>query len=70
MTVRRAKDSSGEEGAGVIQKGPTDRTPADGLTDAELYENSLRLLKAVRAAVFYLFYFVRRSVEPPKAKVR
>lgn len=42
---------------------------AEGLTDIELYANALQLVKVVRAAVFYLFYFIRRSAEPPEEKV-
>jgi hypothetical protein len=44
--------------------------PPHGLTDEDLYESTLRLLRAVRAAVFYLFHFVRAWEEPPKDEVR
>jgi len=64
VTVRRAQNSEGEDGSSGSEGGRTHVIPADRLTDNDLYENTLRLLRAVRAAVFYLFYFVRKSDEP------
>jgi len=63
MTVRRAADSG-------VQGAMSTQTPTDVLSEIELYESALRLLKAVRAAVFYLFYFVRRSIEPARNRPR
>jgi len=60
VTLRRAQNSP-EVGSARA---------SDELTDNELYENALRLMRAVRAAIFYLFYFVRKSVGPPKAEAR
>jgi tetratricopeptide (TPR) repeat protein len=64
VTVRRAKNSEKENGPSASGDGHTHGMQADGLTDDDLYESALRLLRAVRAAVFYLFYFVRKSGDP------
>jgi tetratricopeptide (TPR) repeat protein len=68
MTVRRAQNSGRRDDASAIEDGRTLGIPADGLTDNDLYEDTVRLLRAVRAAVFYLFHFVRKSVEPPRGE--
>ena len=70
MTVRRVQDSAKENNASALEDRLTHQKAADELTDNELYENAVCLLRAVRAAVFYLFYFVRKSVEPPKVEPR
>lgn len=46
------------------------RAAANNLSEDELYEASLRLLRVARAAVFYLFQFVRSSVDPHKAEAK
>jgi tetratricopeptide (TPR) repeat protein len=70
VTVRRAQNSVKENGSSASGDGRTYAIPTGGLTDNDLYESTLRLLRAVRAAVFYMFYFVRRSDEPPRAELR
>jgi len=70
VTVRRTRNSVKENGSSASEDGRTYDIPTGGLTDNDLYESTLRLLRAVRAAVFYLFYFVRKSDEPPRAELR
>ncbi|MGO8735574.1 MAG: LA2681 family HEPN domain-containing protein [Terriglobia bacterium] len=70
VTVRRAENSIKENGSSASVDGRTYDIPTAGLTDNDLYESTLRLLRAVRAAIFYLFYFVRKSDEPPRAELR
>jgi hypothetical protein len=57
-----------ENGSSASEDGRTYDIPTGGLTDNGLYESTVRLLRAVRAAVFYLFYFVRKSDEPKLAE--
>jgi tetratricopeptide (TPR) repeat protein len=68
VTVRRAQNSVKENGSSASEDGRTYDIPTGGLTDNGLYESTVRLLRAVRAAVFYLFYFVRKSDEPKLAE--
>jgi hypothetical protein len=70
VTVRRAQNSVKENAPSASEDGRAHDIPTGGLTDNDLYESTLRLLRAVRAAVFYLFYLVRKSDEPPRAEVR
>jgi hypothetical protein len=67
VRLRRAQDSSEVGGASASQARLTQSKAVEELNDNELYENALCLMRAVRAAVFYLFFFVRKSVEPPRA---
>jgi tetratricopeptide (TPR) repeat protein len=69
VTVRRAQDSAKGHRSNDTKEGRTCTTPLRGLTDSDLYESTLRLLRAVRAAVFYLFYFVRKWDEPRATEV-
>jgi tetratricopeptide (TPR) repeat protein len=66
MTIRRVQNSAKENNGSPSADALTRARRTDDLTDDELYENAVCLLRAVRAAVFYLFHFVRRSVEPPR----
>jgi len=59
-TRTSAKGNTASEGGG------TRGTQADDLNEIDLREDAMRLLRVVRAAIFYVFYFVRVSVEPPK----
>jgi len=68
VTVRRVQNSVKENGSSASEDGRTYDIPTGALTDIDLYESTLRLLRAVRAAVFYLFYFVRKSDEPKFAE--
>lgn len=69
VTVRRAENSVQEKRASVSEGVGTRATQADDLDENDLYDDALRLLRTVRAAIFYLFYFVRRSVKPPGDEV-
>jgi hypothetical protein len=64
LTVRRVQNSVKENRASASEDALARAKAADEPTDNELYENAVCLLRAVRAAVFYLFYFVRKSLEP------
>jgi tetratricopeptide (TPR) repeat protein len=70
VTVRRAQNSAEGEDWNHGEDGRARTMPPHGLTDSDLYGSTLRLLRAVRAAVFYLFHFVRAWEEPPKDEVR
>ncbi len=70
VPVRRSQSSGKEKGASADESSIMDDAPSGGVAENDLYEGSLRLLRAVRAAIFYLFYFVRTSVEPPQGVVR
>lgn len=51
------------EGKTTIEGDAHSRTVVYDLNEDDLYEDSLRLFKAVRAAIFYLFYFTRTSIQ-------
>jgi tetratricopeptide (TPR) repeat protein len=70
VTVRRAQNSAQGDDSNDGEDGRTRTMPPHRLTDNDLYEGTLRLLRAVRAAVFYLFHFVRTWEEPPKDELR
>jgi tetratricopeptide (TPR) repeat protein len=70
VTVRRARNSAEGGDSNDGEDGRTRTMPPHGLTDNDLYESTLRLLRAVWAAVFYLFHFVRTWEEPPKDELR
>lgn len=45
-----------------------DRTSSErsSVTESELYSETFQLIRAVRAAIFYLFWFVQKTAAPPK----
>jgi tetratricopeptide (TPR) repeat protein len=59
-TSARGNSPSEDAGSGGKQ--------ADDLNENDVYEDAMRLLRVVRATIFYIFYFVRMSVEPPKSE--
>jgi len=65
VPVRTTRTS--ENGSTGSADGRSRGTQADDLNETHLYEDALRLLRVVRATIFYLFYFVRVSVEPPRS---
>jgi hypothetical protein len=67
VTLRRRP--TGGEGKTKIEGDAHSRTAVYDLNEDDLYEESLRLLKAVRAAIFYLFNFVRTSTPDPSKEL-
>ena len=68
VTVRRRRST--EKAIEASEEDATKRTAGDDVDEDVLYEECLRLFRGVRAAIFYLFWFVRSSVEPPKSELQ
>jgi tetratricopeptide (TPR) repeat protein len=62
VIVRSGPTAQGEEEASDQNTGT--RTAGNDLNEEGLFDDALRLLRTVRAAIFYLIYFARCSLEP------
>lgn len=67
VTVRRAERS--QDGSSATRADAFGNAAIHDVGDAELYENALSLLRVVRAAIFYLFYFVRVALDPIRKRL-